>query len=202
MRLTTERKVCAGVLLLAVAALAVDRLVLGGVSGPASASAAELLVSTAEHESAATSPAPRLVAAVGETVAVQLAALPTKDAMSDAFAPPEKWAAAIRKASADAASLRLASEIRPQTDAPADPIMAKFKSNHQLTTVVGERGRPDWALVRMVGGGEAGPTRPLRVGDELNGFKLIELTATTATFQEPMGERTVELTIKVAGTSE
>lgn len=200
-RLTTERKVCAGILSLATVALAVDRLLLGGVSGPASA-AAELLMAAGDAASAEDAGGePRISLATSENVAKQLAALSDVPAVTDAFAPPDRWMAEIRKASLEAAA-NVDRGAAPEVS-PANPAVARFMRRHKLTAVLSEDGKLDRALVKVEAGeGEPERTRVLRTGDVLDGFTLIHMAVdkqskkTVATFSMPEGgTETVELAI-------
>lgn len=195
MRLTTERKVCATVLSLAVVALGVDRLVLGGASGPAGAAAAIVAAaSLAEPSPVPPKPAAR-ARATGEPVASRLKAI-VPDAISrDGFAPPSRWIQAIARA--DEAAREKAAE--PPSPAQADPIEARFK-RHQLTAVLLERGVPTKALVKVLLG-ETGKSasRLFEVGDELDGLRLSALDASIATFVD--AERNVTVDLEMASQS-
>lgn len=207
-RLTTERKVCAGILSLAMAALAVDRLVLGGASGPASASAAELLAVEGVGVAAENAgPETRLSLPTGEPVAKQLASLGSVPALADAFAPPARWMEEIRRAAAEAQASRDSAGVGARVS--DDPVVAGFLQRHQLTAVLSEGGKPDRALVKVAAhDGQPERTRLLRVGDVLDGFTLLHLevskdkgrTTTSATFSDPGGSsEAVTLTIRVSG---
>lgn len=185
-------------------ALAVDRLVLGGESGPASASAAELLaVDGAVPELLAPCADGKLGLPTTEPVAKQLASLGNVPSVTDAFAPPERWMTEIRRMSAEASANANSS---PGDELIAkDPVVASFMERHTLTAVLSESGKPDRALVKVKAhSNQPERTKLLRVGDVLDGFTLLHLhvkndkltadankgagnNAASATFSDPSG---------------
>jgi hypothetical protein len=197
-RLTTERKVCAGVLSLAVIALGVDRLFLGGgITGPASASAS---VSGSETSVAVApeNPRPSLTRAITTVpVAKQLAVLQTAVRDADAFAPPARW----QQAMADARAAEEARTPRAEAREQRDPRVARFQ-RHQLTAVLSEQGIPTKALIR-VAEGESGRSysKLFAIGDELEGLRLMEMISkpqqTSATFVDGAGSLLIQLELPV-----
>jgi hypothetical protein len=180
-RLTTERKVCAGVLALAVVALGVDRLFLGGATGPASASAAP--VDPVLADPAVPGDAAPRAPIMGSTVPVakQLAALETVARDIDGFAPPSRWQKALADAQAAEAARGTA---KPEVAEGTDPDVKRFM-RHQLTAVLRSGSRPVGALIK-VADETAGhsSSRVVRVGEELDGFTMTDLDETTAKFAD------------------
>lgn len=196
MRLTIERKVCGGVFAVAIIALGVDRLILGGAGGPASAGAAEVLTAVEIAVNTPTKPAPG-AAVMGVPVAKQLASLAVAAELLDGFAAPDRWREAMARAEAAAAVDAPASAAKPVE--AADPAIAKF-FKHQLTAVLSEQGQPTKALVKAsFDDARRSGSRLLAIGDDLDGFKLIHLGTSSATFLDPAGKTPVELAIPVAG---
>ncbi len=192
-RLTTERKVFAGVLGLAVVALGVDRLFLGGgATGPAAANAEPTPVAAATPSAPVTAPAPGagLVAGAVTTIPVakQLAALQSITRDADAFVPPSRWQQALDEAAAaEAASHRgAAAKAAP---AQVDEATIRFQRN-QLTAILIEdraQGRIAKALIKVAPDEHrAAASRLYSIGDELDGYRLVRIDAASVEF-EPVG---------------
>lgn len=185
-RLTTERKVFAGVLALAVVALGVDRLFLGGgASGPAVAGAAlvtDAAASAPTPDVAAHHAGPAVVTAV--PVAKQLAALQSVARDVDAFVPPARWQEVLAKAAA--------SEDAPhrpnarEATAPTDKATLQFQQN-QLTAILIEgsaEARTARALIKVAADGDRPSTsRLFSIGDELGGYRLVRIDAASVEFK-------------------
>ena len=171
MKLNTRQMGIAAVLAFGLAALAADRLLLGGgagsVAGPATADAAAL-----DPEEAVGAPRPAAPAPVagratdGPAVAERLARVARRrgvsaDRVDDAFRPPTTWFA-----------------LAPTEDAgsepePTGPDRGAFLEDHVLSAVLasGQRG------VAIVDG------RPVRVGEEVDGFHLVAVDRRSARFE-------------------
>lgn len=186
---------------MAVIALGVDRLLLGDAGGPASASAAGTLLASEPEAPVATvqrggGVGGLAAATTGIPVARQLSVMPVPDAWIDGFDAPARWSEAIARAQQAAAAVPAPS---PAPEVQKNPAVARFLSN-QLTAVLSERGQPVRAMVKVAGASDRRvASRLLKVGDELDGFTLIVLEHTRATFKDPSGSFAVELEVAATG---
>jgi len=184
MTLSTSHKALFAVLALAVAALLFDWIFLrGGAAGPTQANASVGAVEEVEPPPPPASPSeppagagekpdtePPPLADRLQTVARTLALDPTR--MRDAFVPSEDWL----------------SELKPPEPVAAPPDPAEgFGQRHSLSSVI----------LMGAGGSAVVDGRAVRVGQELDGFRLLRLTPTGAIFQS--GDRQVELRLRPAG---
>lgn len=181
MALSNAHKVLFAVLALAVLALLIDWLFLGGDATHPSAASASVGAPPAET---AVPPAPPpeptavadakpdadgpLLADRLRTAARTLGLDPTNT--REAFAPSEDWLPELRLPGP------------PQRDPAED-----FARQHRLTSVI----------LIGTGGSAVVDGRAVRVGQELDGFRLVRLTSAGAVFQA--GDSQVELRLRPAG---
>ena len=183
MKLTKSQKVYVAVMCLSLACLAIDRLWLGGAaSSPATAEAAPLLMAAAAPEiaagpeatPAAAQPVPSIQIDPGPSLAERLETLATDHEVPVAdigggFLDAPDW-------------ISLPAEPVRQA-APAISRAEQFAARHQLSGVlVGRQG------LAMVDG------RAVRVGQKINGFKLINVTEKAARFSD--GEEVATLALQ------
>lgn len=203
MRLSNERKLFAGVLALALAALGVDRFILGGAGGPAAASAAEYEApaaavdasASADLASAPESARPRAAAAVSSPafpVAKQFAALSTLAAnQSDGFAPPARWREAMEQVRREAAKAG-AEAAHPAPTPAQDDAAGRWASERKFTAIIRARdGGTDAAVI---------DDRAVRVGEMHRGLTLVAISLGdgaadpgSATFEDSTGSVRVQL---------
>jgi len=161
MKLTTSRKAYLGVFALALAALAVDRFVLGGGgSGPDRAAASVVSgTATVEMEEAilpTTAAPPKRESLADRLEALAVGQEANAEAMRDVFRPCESWL------------------LRPRTGSPHSPSPAEvFVQQHRLESVL-LSGSAGYAIVD---GGL------LRIGETIAGYTLVELVPQGAVFQ-------------------
>jgi hypothetical protein len=176
MKCPNSRKVCLAILALVVVGFLVDRLVLdSGATLPREAAASA--------KPAAVAPAPAPAAGAAEAVAGYPAVTDRLGAIAeargldpasvrDAFVPPEPWL----------------SELTAPPPPPPPPVKAEpardFARGHRLTSV----------LLAGEGGSAVVDGRFLRLGQEIDGHKLVRLTADAAFFQS--GDECVELKLR------
>jgi hypothetical protein len=177
MKLSKSRIAALAALGLAVLALAADRLWIGsGETSPRPAAASSAPVATALAPAAPTGSAPaagNVSAATGRASVAdrlkQLAAGKNLDAdgVKEAFAPAESWMVQV------AAPPAVAEEAAPK---PSDPVES-FADTHKLTSVLisGSGG------IAMVNG------KMLRMGQEIEGYRLVGLAPGSATFRSGSG---------------
>jgi hypothetical protein len=156
-KLTRERKIFLGLLGLGAAALAVDRVFLG----PAGASAAVGETPSAKAVAAAPAPAPVRPEkrATGPSLAQRLRGATTRlDASStkDAFKPSSAWGVTPAKVPAAASE-----------DAQT------FQATHHITSIL-QAG--DQAIVMIKG-------KTYRVGEVVDGYRVVEIRTRSAVFQ-------------------
>lgn len=195
-RLTTERKVFAGVLALAVVALGVDRLFLGGaLGGPASASAVPSPAPVEPEPMSVLTPHAGAMTAI--PVAKQLAALQSVTRGVDAFVPPSRWQQAIAEASAAGAASRQATISAPESSAEQ---AAQHFQRHQLTAILIEAGRAGRtsarALIKVALDDKGGTaSRLFSPGEELDGFRLVRINAASVEFAPIAGGTSATLSL-------
>lgn len=187
MRLTNERKVCAVVLTLALAALGVDRLFLGG-GAPAAAAGAELLAPGAGNSDPAANLSAKPEQPRASTlipVARQFVRLESHaGSTADGFSAPDQWRAAIELERARAEAARPAPSAVVKVEASSSDTWLKDK---RLTAIL----RTSDRTLALING------RTYEVGDTLDGLVLTALDEKTgsAKFAEPSGENAVEIVI-------
>jgi hypothetical protein len=159
MKLTKERKIYAGLFVAAACALIGDQLFSGSQPVPASAVAA-IVASAEPHKAAApviAASSPRSATLVG--LAQKLRNLDhdqvlSASALSDPFQMPKGW---------DNAS-----------DSPADNRVATFSQRHHVSALMVSGARGGSAII---------DGQPVRVGQSLDGFKLVEVSTKSAVFE-------------------
>ncbi|MDH3583143.1 MAG: hypothetical protein OER86_02895 [Phycisphaerae bacterium] len=192
-KLTKERKIYAGLLIVAVVGLGADQLFLqSGATGPGPATAAPIS-SAALVPTAGTRPVPAAVPAVDLSaitredegaLSFRLVALADDrgfrlPAVEDAFRPDASWEALI-------GSEPLVPE-KPVVEPRALKVQ-RFVESHRLMAVMrGARGG-----LAIIDG------QPLRVGEELDGFVLRSVKADSASFRK--GEEEAVLMLQLPGT--
>lgn len=190
MRLTNERKLCAGVMAMALSALAVDRLFFAGaVGGPASAYAVEPSGGESDSSAGDGAPPPDIItnrsrAGAGSPIPVarQFAVIQQHAANTlDGFSVPARWQEAIER------EQRLTQVVKPMAEPVelVDAIADNWKSARKFTSIV----RYGGVVKALVSG------RPYIVGDVLDGFTLVEMSEADgrATFADLGREVTVVL---------
>jgi len=154
MKLTKERKIYAGLFLVALCALVGDQI----FSGPSAASAAdtEPVASATVHAAA---PAVTQHSAIIKQLAQRLRTLDHDEALS---------------ASAVSDPFKLSKSWESASDGPTDNRVWAFNQRHHLTAVMVSGARGGSAIID----GDL-----VRVGQSLEGFKLIEVSTRSATFE-------------------
>jgi hypothetical protein len=169
MKLSKSKLISLAALGLAVAALLVDRLALGPDGAPPKSAEAATAARPAATSTPSATPASAAAPAAPGAAPVRLAdrlkalaAAPNLDPLHarDAFMPPESW---------------LAQSRAPETaaSAPAADPAEKFIREHKLTSV----------LMAGDGGIAMVNSKALRVGQEVDGFKLVRLEPGSAVFR-------------------
>ena len=176
MQLTKQQKIVGAVLVLAVAAFAVDRWVIGHEGDTVAASSRASSATGAGRRPAARPVRAAAVAAAPEASLGNLAGLATRlsyiarsedldpDSARDAFRPPAAWVGTTRVATPDEVALA-----------------AREFQNRRLTAVMRKTGR-DVAIVDQ---------RTVAVGQSLDGFLLVAVRDRSAVFRR--GSQRVEL---------
>ena len=174
-----QRTVYAAALGLALVSLVVDRLFLGGASGPADAAASTSAAPGAPGSATAATAAVAPVAAsldAGEMLADRLDLIARSHALllddvHDAFRAAPDWYPPQRAA-------------QGTTDNTAPATVETFPIRHRLMAVLQGDGGVDRAIV---------DGRPVRVGQIVDGFRLLNVTTRSALFERD--GQTVELQI-------
>ncbi|MEX2670996.1 MAG: hypothetical protein WD294_02675 [Phycisphaeraceae bacterium] len=189
-----QRKIYVALLMTALAALAVDRLLLeAGASGPTEAEATPAVVETRvidenlDRINRVIAHADAAVAEMGgeHGLAMQLSRVAeerrlAKQALANPFAVPAHWQPAEARATPGESST-------PQTIDPAE----EFRNEHQLQAVMQQR---EGGGIAIING------RPIGIGEGVGSFVLTRLRGREATLER--GEVSVTLTIKRAGEDE
>lgn len=189
MSMNRSRKVLLTVLGLGLTALGVDRLFLGGSTGPQTATAdvQASLMAAADSASAVTLRAaatPSPATSAGPTLAQRLLALAqdqnlderaSPQPVRDAFSPSPAWTGP-GSSQADEPAQALA----------VDPA-AQFQKQHRLMAVVARRS----------GGLAVVDSRTIALGQSLDGFRLIQVRDDAAVFESSSGTR-LELRLHAA----
>jgi hypothetical protein len=184
MTLSRKHKLLFAVLGVAVAALLVDWLFLRDETTGPSQAQASVNAPAVVPEAAPPDPVPEPPAAAAATpdteqppladrlrkVAETLGLDPTD--MRDAFVPPEDWLSELKP---------------PEAVAPQRDLAGEFAQEHRLTSVI----------LIGTGGSAVVDGRAIRVGQELDGFRLTRLTPGGAVFQS--GDSQVELRLRPVG---
>lgn len=185
MRLNKERKLYAGIFALALAALTVDRLFLGGGYGPASASAAQdLALPAPAEEPVAAQPVAPAKSGASVPVAKQIETLraAATGPRSDGFTLPARWIASLSQRSAPPATTDAEPAPHAAAPAPATPTSNPEKlASRRITGVVNVRDKA--RACALIEG------RRVAIGQSLDGFILTDLSESGATFTDPAGNR-------------
>jgi hypothetical protein len=188
MKVTSQQKVLGAVLIVGAIALTADRLVFlnrtaSAETAPAASEYAMPAAPTATAGTAASAPKAPVTGAAALSVAQRLrdAAKNAPQSDGDAFTFPQSWRQAEPAAAAPDNAATLAAE--------------QFKSAHRLTGVLTANGR----AVAMIDG------RIVPVGQSIDGYRLIEISHRSATFELGHSQITLmmaERTTPVAGASQ
>ena len=186
MRLTNERKLCAGVLALALTALAADRLFFAGAS-PVSAYAVEQSGEFAVDHPSEGVALGRDSGGLGAPVpvAAQFVVIASLAANTlDGFSLPSKWEQAIER---ERKLTQAKPAAAPEPVKQSDTLAADWISGRKLTSIVRYGGV---AKAQISGRGVVRKGCSLGVGDQLDGFTLTDINEADgrATFTDPTGE--------------
>lgn len=194
MRLTKERKIFAGIFGLALAALAVDRFIIGLPDVPAEAAAAA--IEPGEPELLLAAPGKPDVVRLPATVPVakqldRLAAAIDPDANLDGFAAPAAWVRLLTPQPPPDADV-----ATPDSSAVFEKVAAQWVNPaagqpKRLSSLI--------AATRQRDGGAVINGHFIRIHDQIDGFTLLSTSDAGALFVDPTRTFTVELWLRDPG---